>query len=182
MWVRGSNAARALAVRQDAMERERGAGSRGVPRLWAKREERAGEKSDQPHAVAAVGAGLVGLDGDWFVGFAAVDCDHRWVGCGCCEQLTAEGEFGAAVAIGEIAVMTDAVEPVGQDMEEEAADELFGGKRHHLLSAAVAVVCPAEAHAAVFEREQPAVRDRHAVGVAGEVSQHLPGAGERALA
>ena len=95
-----------MAARQDAMERERGAGSRGVPRLWAKREERAGEKSDQPHAVAAVGAGLVGLDGDWFVGFAAVDCDHRWVGCGCCEQLTAEGEFGAAVAIGEMAVMS----------------------------------------------------------------------------
>ena len=87
------------------MERERGAGSRGVPRLWVKREDRTGQNSDQ-HAAGAAGAGLVGLDGDWFDGLGAVDCDHRWVGCGYRDQLTAESEFGAAVAIGEMAVMS----------------------------------------------------------------------------
>jgi hypothetical protein len=133
-------------------------------------------------AAGETGAGLVRLDGDWFGGLEAVDSDHRWVGCGYRDQLTAEGEFGAAVAIGEIAVITDAVEPVRQDMQEKAVDELLGSKGHHLAPGGMAAVDPAEAHAAGFEREQPAVGDRHAVGVAGEVSQHLPGAGERALA
>jgi len=44
-----------------------------------------------------------------------------------------------------------------------------------------AVVFPAKAHTAVFEREQPAVGDRHTVGVAGEIGQDLLGAGEWGL-
>jgi hypothetical protein len=36
-------------------------------------------------------------------------------------------------AIGEIAVVTDAMEAVGQDVEQEAADELVGAEGHHLL-------------------------------------------------
>ena len=30
--------------------------------------------------------------------------------------------------------MPDAVEPVGQDVDQEAADELVGGEAHHLLA------------------------------------------------
>ncbi len=41
------------------------------------------------------------------------------------EQLTGPGEVPGAPAVGEEAVMADAVETRGQDMEEEAADE-FG--------------------------------------------------------
>ena len=69
------------------------------------------------------------------------------------------------------------MEAVGQNMEEEAADELLGGEGHHLALAGVAVVGPA-AHLAVFEGEQPAVGDRYAVGVAGEIGQDLLRVGE----
>ena len=59
--------------------------------------------------------------GRWPVGrFAVVECGRRPAGCGHGEELTAEGELGGAMAVGEVTVMTDAVETVGQDMEEEA--------------------------------------------------------------
>jgi hypothetical protein len=108
-----------------------------------------------------------------------VDCGRRLEGCGSGQELTAEGEFGGAMAVGEIAVMTNAVETVGQDMEEEAADKLLGRKGHHLALAGLAIVLPAEADAAVFERDKPAVGDRDAVGVASEIGKDLFGASER---
>ncbi len=75
--------------------------------------------------------------------------------------------------------MTDAVEPLWQDVEEEAPDELVGGKRHgaepRLPVAAIVLVT--EGHAALVEAEQAAVRDGDAVGVAGEVGEHRFGPG-----
>ena len=37
-----------------------------------------------------------------------------------------------AAAVGEETVVADAVETVGQHMDEEATDELVDGERHHL--------------------------------------------------
>ena len=42
------------------------------------------------------------------------------------EQAAAEGKLLTAVAAGEEAEVADAVEIVGQDMEQEASDELLG--------------------------------------------------------
>ena len=42
------------------------------------------------------------------------------------EQAAAEGELLLAVAAGEEAEVADAVEVFGQDMEQEASDELLG--------------------------------------------------------
>ena len=42
------------------------------------------------------------------------------------EQLTRSGDVLGAPAIGEEAVVPDAVESVGQHMDQEAADELVG--------------------------------------------------------
>ena len=42
------------------------------------------------------------------------------------EQAAAEGELLLAVAAGEEAEVADAVEVLGQDMEQEASDELLG--------------------------------------------------------
>jgi hypothetical protein len=39
------------------------------------------------------------------------------------------------VAVGEQAIVADAVEALGQDVHQEAADELVGGQRHGLGSA-----------------------------------------------
>ena len=42
------------------------------------------------------------------------------------EQAAAEGEFLLAMAAGEESEVADAVEVAGQDMEQEASDELLG--------------------------------------------------------
>ena len=56
------------------------------------------------------------------------------------------------MAIGEEAIVADAMEAVRQGVQQEAADELVGGERHDLGLAVVAVVLPAEGDVAVGER------------------------------
>ena len=70
-----------------------------------------------------------------------------------------------------------------QNVQQEAAHELVGTERHRLVARLPrgAVILPAEGDAAFIEREQPLVRDRHPVGVAGQIGEHRSRAGERAL-
>jgi hypothetical protein len=56
----------------------------------------------------------------------------RWHG----ERIAGACDIGRTVAIGEQAIVSDAVEAVRQDVDEEAADELVGGKRHRLVAGA----------------------------------------------
>ncbi len=76
------------------------------------------------------------------------------------------------------------MEAAGQDVDEEAADELVDGERHHLgpLASVGAVVFPLEGHARVVERDEPAVGDGDAVRVARQIGEYRLGAAERALA
>ena len=99
------------------------------------------------------------------------------------EQGAGLGQVGGAGGVGEEAVVADAVEAGGQDVDQEAADELAGGEGHQLAPglALGAVVLPAEGDAALVEGDQAAVGDGDAVGVAGEVGQDRLGAGEGAL-
>jgi hypothetical protein len=73
------------------------------------------------------------------------------------------------------------METVGQDVEQEAADELVGIEGHHLLLAMVAIVLPQEADVAVGESDEAAVGDSDAMGIAGEMIEHLLGSAERSL-
>lgn len=84
------------------------------------------------------------------------------------EQLAYSFEMRLAGGAGEQAVVTDAVEALWQNVEQEAADELVGGQRHDLLavSATPAVILITEGDAGLVEAKEPAVRDRHTVGVA----------------
>ena len=59
--------------------------------------------------------------------------------------------------------------------------KLLGGQGDRLPLAVVAVVAPLEADAAVFDREEAVVGDRHAVSVAAEVVEHLDETGEGQL-
>ena len=97
------------------------------------------------------------------------------------QDLPAPRELGLAGTVGQEAKVSDADEPAGDDMEQEAANELLGVQRHHLHAVAVGVVLPAEAHAPVVEAEEPVVGEGHAVGVAAEVLEDLLGAGEGPL-
>ena len=56
--------------------------------------------------------------------------------CRCGEQPAAQRELGGAMAVGEEAVVADAMEAVGQGVQQEAADELVGVERHDLGLAA----------------------------------------------
>lgn len=65
------------------------------------------------------------------------------------EQLAAEGKLVTAPAVGEKSVVADAMEAVGQAVQEKAADELLGIKRHHFDFAVVPIVLPREADLAI---------------------------------
>jgi energy-coupling factor transporter ATP-binding protein EcfA2 len=56
------------------------------------------------------------------IGAAALAARRGWVREA--EEPTGQCDVGGPVGVGEEAVVTDAVEPVGQDMDQEAADEL----------------------------------------------------------
>src|SRR5438309_12034947 len=64
------------------------------------------------------------------------------------EQLTRLRDVVGASAVGEEAVVADAMEAAGQHVDQEAADELVDGKRHHLgpVAPVGAVVLPPEGH------------------------------------
>ena len=77
------------------------------------------------------------------------------------------------MAVGQEAVIADALEAGRQGVLQEAADELLGGDGHHLGVAGVAVIFPLEGDLAIFEGQQTLVGDGHAVGVAAEILQHV---------
>ena len=86
--------------------------------------------------------------------------------------MTTELEFELAMAIGEKAVVADALETGGQGVLQEKADKLLGGNRHELAQR-VAVVGPGKGDLAVLERDQAPIADGYAMGVAAEVLQDM---------
>jgi hypothetical protein len=60
--------------------------------------------------------------------------------------------LSARRAVGEETVVTDAVKPVRQCVEQETVDELIGRERHHLVRVVMPVIAPAEADLSVGER------------------------------
>lgn len=69
--------------------------------------------------------------------------------------------------------MPDADEPFGEYVEEEAPDELSDRTVHDAVCSATAVIFVAEGDVASLQREESAIRDGHAVGIAGEIFQDL---------
>ena len=93
------------------------------------------------------------------------------------------GRDCAASGIGEQPVVADAVEAAGQNVQQEAADELLGTQRHGLVARLPrgAVILAAEGDATLVEGDESPVGDRHPVGVTGQIREHRGGPGERAL-
>ena len=90
------------------------------------------------------------------------------------EQRTAFGEVCFANTAGQQAVVPDAMESVGQDVHQDASNELRRGQAYNLLAIAVldAVVLPAEHHRVGVCANKAMVGDRHSMGVAAEISEH----------
>ena len=84
----------------------------------------------------------------------------EWVGFGRfgkVEEMATESEFFCAVAIGKEAVVADADEAVGQNMEKETSNELMCIERHGTPFPAVFVVSPGEGDLAIVHAQQPVV-------------------------
>src|SRR5215468_391004 len=104
-----------------------------------------------------------------------------WVGCA--EEPAGQCDIGGPVGIGKEAIVTDAMEPVGQDMNQKATNELVGIERHKLVTsdALGAVILPFESHAPAVKGDEPAVGNGDPVRVAGQVGEHSIGSAERRL-
>ena len=99
------------------------------------------------------------------------------------EQLAGTRDVVGGGGLGQQAVVADAVEALGQDVDEESTDELVCGECHALvsISALDSVVFPLEGDAVLVECDQAAIGDGNAVGIAGEIGQHCRGSAERGL-
>ena len=124
-------------------------------------------------AAAGLGAGDAGEE--LFGGF-----DGGGLRFGGFERGARGGQSNAFAPWGEQAVVADAFESGGQHVLQEAADELLGGQPNGAL-AAVVVVTHAQPHRAVIAAEDAFVGDRHPVGVARQIVEHLGRATGRRL-
>jgi len=72
-------------------------------------------------------------------------------------------ELLRSAAIGQEPAVTNTHEALGQNMQQEAPDQLHGAQMHHLVPARIAVVPVVERHLAVAEVEQPAFAEPNGV-------------------
>ena len=91
----------------------------------------------------------------------------------CAKRLPDRRKRAALAARREPAEGADFLEALGQDMQQEAADEVAERKGHLLLGVAVGAVAPGEGDAAVGDGADAVVGDGDAVGVAPEVVERL---------
>ena len=125
------------------------------------------EDLDDDHASAA--AWTRARQGGRLVAFIVIGISSLALGLLATEQLAGACDVVGAGGLGEQAVMTDTVEALGQDVDEEAADELVCCERHHLVAirAFDPIVLVVEADSIFVERDQSAVGDGDTMGVAG---------------
>src|SRR5215472_11372166 len=148
------------------------------PYGWRADRFAADEGFDDDHRCTTVRADEGGLNGDTRV-------RQLWFGCvgEDVQQFTCLGEMLAACGIGDEAIVADAMKAAGQNVQQEAAHELVGVEGHGLVAGPAfgAVILPAEGDATLVEREQAAVGDGHAMGVAGQIGEHRCWPGKRTL-
>ena len=94
------------------------------------------------------------------------------------EQALTEGEESGAPAIGQEAERADADKAAGQDVEQEAAQELLRTEGHHSLLSTVGIIFPSESNLVMLESHEAVVDDGHTMGVAGEIAEHMMGTAE----
>jgi hypothetical protein len=97
------------------------------------------------------------------------------------EQALTEGQESGAPAISQETERADADKAAGQDVKQEAAQELLGTERHPSLLISVGIILPAESNLAMLESHEAMVRDGYAMGIAGEIAEHMMGTAERGL-
>src|SRR5213080_1285267 len=96
------------------------------------------------------------------------------------EHTSTERELVGPVAVGEEAIMSNAMEAARQHREQETPHELADVKAHDfaLVITALPIVLPAETDVGLVEIEHAAVGDRDAMRIAREIGQDLLRTGE----
>src|SRR5882724_6908678 len=152
-----------------------------MPAVRAKRRQPR-QYAQLDHRPAAAGTEIARIPCHWKRAFTTLRIRSRRLGWRWNrQQLPAEREFLGAMAVGEQAVMPDAMGAVRQGMEQKAPDELVSVEGHDLRLAVMPVVLPAEANPAIHQADQAGIRYCDTVRVAAEIGQHLLGAAEGRL-
>src|SRR5579883_440519 len=85
------------------------------------------------------------------------------------------------MAVGQETEVADALETGWQGVQQEAAEELFGGQGQDFGLVWMAVVFPLKRDLILLKCQQALIGDGHAVGVAAEILEHLLWAAEGRL-
>ena len=130
------------------------------------------ERFDNGHVSATAGARRSAIG--WFVGGRL---NYWHVGI---QQLSGQCETVLARGTGQQAIVPDAVEASGQDMDQEPADKLVARQRHDLLALLpiAAIVLEPECDVALIEVDKAPVRDGDAVCIARQIGEHGLRSGE----
>ena len=89
------------------------------------------------------------------------------------EQARTEWKEFCSPPVSEESEVADAHEAAWQQVEKEAAKELFDRQGDEPLFVAVSRVSPTESNVALGETHQPAVGDGDAMSVCAEIAKHM---------
>lgn len=89
------------------------------------------------------------------------------------EQSKTEWKKLRSPSVSEKSEVTDAHKTARQQVQQEAAQELFDGQGHEPFLVAMSGVAPAEGDVAVGKSNQPAVGNGDAMSVSAEIAQHM---------
>jgi hypothetical protein len=94
------------------------------------------------------------------------------------EELPAKSKRLTAIAVGEQTEVADLDKAGGQNVKQEATDELNRIKAHDLDAVVVSGVAPFKTNLSVVQVQEPAIGDGDTMGVAGQVLEHMLGTAE----
>lgn len=93
--------------------------------------------------------------------------------------MEAEWKQLRSLPVGEKAEVANAHKPWRQQVKQEASEELIRGECHDAFAVPVRGITAAEADVSVMESHQPAIGNRHTMGVSVQITQHVLGSTER---
>lgn len=136
---------------------------------------------DDRHASFAARGTLFDVETDQLKKFFTTGLWRGLFRLGRFEQATASRDLLLSISISKEPVVPDPHEALGQDVEQEATDELEDVEVHHLLFVGIGGVAVAERDAILFDAQDAVVRDGDAMRVGAEIGKHSFGSGERGL-
>src|ERR1700734_1287367 len=91
----------------------------------------------------------------------------------CGQQGPAQREQLTTPPIGQESEVADAREAFRKDGLEKTAQKLFVSQSHYAPPVVMGVVLPTECHVRVGYVDDPVVGDRHSMGIASQILQHM---------